>query len=124
MIDYVTSKNVYDYRCILDYKGYNSITEIHLNAFDKTAQGCEVLIKAGFTPDKLDKALLATLSKYFKNRGFKYRNDLYNMNICAKNRMNYRLVECCFIDNKNDVNKFISNRDAIAKEFVTNITSF
>ncbi|HZK69959.1 MAG TPA: N-acetylmuramoyl-L-alanine amidase, partial [Clostridia bacterium] len=73
---------------------------------------------------KLDKALLDTLSKYFKNRGFKYRNDLYNMNTCAKNGMNYRLVECCFIDNKNDVNKFISNRDAIAKKFVANITSF
>ena len=79
------------------------VTEIHFNAFDGNARGCEVLIKNGFEPDVKDNAILSVLAKYFSNRGFKYRDDLANMNNFARMGTPYRLIEVCFIDNGEDM---------------------
>lgn len=117
-IDYIVDKNVYDCRNILDYKNYTTITELHLNAFNGIAKGCEVLIHSKFSADNLDKGLLNILSKYFSNRGIKKRDNLYNMNVAANNNMNYRLVEVCFVDNVDDMNILEHNLDVIAQEFV------
>ena len=46
------------------------------------------------------------------------RNDLANLLSAAANGYNYRLVECCFISNAEDIKKFNANLDSLAKQFL------
>ena len=116
---FITDKNVYDFKNIVSIsKGYESVTELHLNSFNGQAQGTEVLIKDGFTPDKTDTTLKNVLEKYFKSRGFKFVDWLYNANVMAETGISYRLIEICFIDNNNDMAIFDENKQAIALELM------
>ena len=116
---FITDKNVYDFRNIASIsKGYESVTELHFNSFNGQAQGTEVLIKEGFTPDSLDTGLKNVLEKYFKARGFKLVDWLYNANAMANTGISYRLIEICFIDNNNDMAIYEKNKYAIARELM------
>ena len=116
---FITDKNVYDFRDIASIsKGYESVTELHFNSFNGKAQGIEVLIKEGFTPDNVDTALKNVLEKYFKPRGFKFVDWLYNANVMANTGISYRLIEVCFIDNNTDMAIYEKNKDAIACELM------
>ena len=116
---FITDKNVYDFKNIVSIsKGYESVTELHFNSFNSQAYGTEVLIKDGFTPDKTDTALKNVLEKYFKARGFKYVDWLYNANVMSKTGISYRLIEICFIDNNNDMAIYDKNKNAIARELM------
>ena len=116
---FITDKNVYDFKDIVSIsKGYESVTELHFNSFNGQAYGTEVLIKDGFTPDKTDTALKNVLEKYFKSRGFKFVDWLYNANVMAKTGISYRLIEICFIDNNNDMAIFEKNKQVIAREIM------
>ena len=116
---FVTDKNVYDFKDIVSIsKGYESVTELHFNSFNGQAYGTEVLIKDSFTPDKTDTTLKNVLEKYFKPRGFKFVNWLYNANVMAKTGISYRLIEICFIDNNNDMAIFEKNKQVIAREIM------
>ena len=116
---FITDKNVYDFKDIVSIsKGYESVTELHFNSFNSQAYGTEVLIKDGFKPDKTDTALKNALEKYFKSRGFKYVDWLYNANVMAKTGISYRLIEICFIDNNNDMAIFDKNKQAIARDLM------
>ena len=116
---FITDKNVYDFGNIASVsKGYESVTELHFNSFNGQAYGTEVLIKDGFTPDKTDTALKNVLEKYFKPRGFKYVDWLYNANVMAKTGISYRLIEICFIDNNADMAIFEKNKQAIAHDLM------
>ena len=116
---FITDKNVYDFRNIASIsKGYESVTELHFNAFNGQAYGTEVLIKDGFKPDKIDTALKNVLEKYFKPRGFKFVDWLYNANVMTQTGISYRLIEICFIDNNNDMAIFEKNKNSISRELV------
>ena len=116
---FITDRNVYDFKDIVSIsKGYESVTELHFNSFNSQAYGTEVLIKDGFKPDKTDTALKNALEKYFKSRGFKYVDWLYNANVMAKTGISYRLIEICFIDNNNDMAIFDKNKQAIARDLM------
>lgn len=116
---FITDKNVYDFRNIASVsKGYESVTELHFNSFNGQAYGTEVLIKDGFKPDKTDTDLKNVLEKYFKPRGFKFVDWLYNANVMAQTGISYRLIEICFIDNNNDMAIFEKNKNSIARELV------
>ena len=116
---FITDKNVYDFRNIVSIsKGYESVTELHFNSFNGQAQGTEVLIKDGFTPDSVDTGLKNVLEKYFKARGFKFVDWLYNANVMAQTGISYRLIEICFIDNNNDMAIFEKNKNSIARELM------
>ena len=116
---FITDKNVYDFRNIASIsKGYESVTELHFNSFNGQAQGTEVLIKDGFKPDSLDTGLKNVLEKYFKSRGFKFVDWLYNANVMANTGISYRLIEVCFIDNNTDMAIYEKNKDAIARELM------
>ena len=112
-----TAHNVYAQGTLATVtKGYDTVTEIHFNAFNKTAKGTEVLIHSAYEPDGVDTKILNVLSKYFQNRGIKKRSDLGNMNIAYNKGINYRLVEVCFIDNAEDIKIYQANKNKIAKE--------
>ena len=116
---FITDKNVYDFTNIVSIsKGYESVTELHFNSFNCQAYGTEVLIKDGFTPDKTDTALKNVLEKYFKARGFKYVDWLYNANVMSQTGISYRLIEICFIDNNSDMAIFEKNKQVIARELM------
>ena len=116
---FITDKNVYDFRNIASIsKGYESVTELHFNSFNGQAQGTEILIKEGFTPDSLDTGLKNVLEKYFKARGFKFVDWLYNANVMSNTGISYRLIEVCFIDNNNDMAIYEKNKNGIARELV------
>jgi len=116
---FITDKNVYDYGNIASLsKGYESVTELHFNAFNGQAYGTEVLIKAGYGADNVDTALKNVLEKYFKSRGFKYVNWLYNANAMAGTGISYRLLEICFIDNNNDMAVYEKHKQSIARELM------
>lgn len=119
---FLTDHDVYGYREMANYKGYDSITEVHFNAYNTQAHGCEVLIHSDYAADAQDNRLLAVLSKYFFNRGIKKRSDLYNMNVCKSQGYNYRLIEVCFIDNAADMKVYSENKKTIAKQLVEAIT--
>ena len=116
---FITDTNVYDFNNIVSIsKGYESVTELHFNSFNSQAYGTEVLIKDSFTPDKSDTVLKNVLEKYFKARGFKFVDWLYNANVMAKTGISYRLIEICFIDNNNDMTIFEENKQVIALELM------
>ncbi|VTS85776.1 glucosaminidase domain-containing protein [Streptococcus dysgalactiae] len=122
-IDYITEQNVYDYRSLGSIgKGYETITELHFNAFNGQAKGAEVLIYAGYHPDELDQKLLSILARRFSNRGFKKVDWLYNANVAANRGYNYRLVEIAFIDNNSDMATYEANKEGMAREFAQAIT--
>ena len=116
---FITDKNVYDFRNIASLsKGYESVTELHFNSFNGQAYGTEVLIKDGFKPDSLDIGLKNVLEKYFKTRGFKFVDWLYNANAMANTGISYRLIEVCFIDNNADMAIYEKNKHVIARELM------
>ena len=116
---FITDKNVYDFRNIASISnGYESVTELHFNSFNGQAQGTEVLIKDGFKPDSLDTGLKNVLEKYFKPRGFKFVDWLYNANAMANTGISYRLIEVCFIDNSADMAIYEKNKHVIARELM------
>lgn len=99
------------------------VFETHLNsASDKSAHGTELWICAGLAADKYDKAVNSVLAKYFVNRGIKKSSALLNMNIAKQRGINYRLIELCFISNKDDVAKFVKEMDNIAREMSEQLT--
>ena len=116
---FITDKNVYDFKDIVSIsKGYESVTELHFNSFNGQAHGTEVLIKEGFKPDNTDTTLKNVLEKYFKSRGFKYVDWLYNANVMANTGIYYRLIEVCFIDNNADMTIYEKNKYVIARELM------
>ena len=116
---FITDKNVYDFKNIVSIsKGYESVTELHFNSFNGQAQGTEVLIKEGFKPDSVDSGLKNVLEKYFKARGFKFVDWLYNANVMANTGISYRLIEVCFIDNNADMAIYEKNKHVIARELM------
>ena len=121
-MSFITDHDVYGYREMGIHTGWDSITEIHFNAFNTTAKGCEVLVHADLEADALDLKLLKVLDQTFESRGIKKRSDLYNMNVCLAKGFNYRLIEVCFIDNAGDIALYQANKKAIAKGLVEAIT--
>ncbi len=109
---YNTSRNVYADRNIASIsKNYDEVIELHFNAASASAHGTEVLING--KADNVDYKIIGTLNDYFTDRGFKSASQLYNANNSAKP---YRLVEIGFITNKNDMNIYQKNKDAIAQK--------
>lgn len=95
------------------------VLELHLDSsILKTPHGGHVIIKSGFVADNYDEALAQMISKMFPGRSqiIVKRGDLANVNRAASMGYNYRLLECCFISNEDDIKKFNAKIDDLAKE--------
>lgn len=93
------------------------IIELHMDSAAASARGGHVIIKSGFSADNYDKALADFIGGFFPGRSQMIvgRSDLANPKRAAAKGYNYRLLEVCFITNKQDLDKFNANLDAIAE---------
>lgn len=127
-----TEYNVYNYGNIVSlakkYGKNTRVTEFHFDsASNQKAKGGHVIVYKGYKPDNLDIKLRNAIRDTIginhaynhKNYiGISGRNDLANVNRCAKGGVNYRLLELGFGTNKGDSDYMIKNVDTIAKELV------
>ena len=91
--------------------------ELHMDSASASAKGGHVIIKSGFSADSYDSALATFVSGFFPGRSQSIvgRSDLQNINVAASSGQNYRLLECCFITNPDDITKFNNNLDVFAR---------
>lgn len=93
------------------------IVELHMDS-DSSASphGGHVVINEGLEPDKYDRALAELMKEMFPGRSelIKNRSDLANPKRAEVKGYGYRLLECGFITNKNDVKVFNSEMDKFA----------
>ena len=82
-----------------------------------TAKGGHVIIKEGYNPDQYDTALANFTGSFFPGRANKVvgRAHLANVNRAATKGYSYRLLENGFISNHEDLNKFNSQIDDLAR---------
>lgn len=103
---------------------YASATEIHWDAGTKNVStGGHVII--GGTADATDTRIKDVINKYFgvsRTGGFSLRRDLLVLNVFFSSTTSYRLVEMGYVTNTKDVDKFLKNKDAVAKELIEAIT--
>lgn len=94
------------------------IVELHMDgASASSARGGHVIINSGYDPDKYDKALAEFISGILPGRASTIvkRSDLANPKRAAAKGYPYRLLECGFITNAQDVKIFNGQMDDIAK---------
>ena len=97
---------------------------IHFNSADGLKKdgvttGTEVLVYSGYSKalDEAQAVCTAISALGYKNRGVKYRPDLYFLN---KTKAPAMLVECCFVSDKDDVKLY--DHYLMAKAIVKGIT--
>lgn len=88
---------------------YDLVIEVHFNSYNGEAHGTEVLYKPSAMRSLAAKVSDAIADVGFYDRGAKRREDLMNMNTCARLGVPYILIETCFIDNRPDMNKYEAN---------------
>lgn len=94
------------------------IVELHMDgASASSARGGHVIINSGYDPDKYDKALAEFISDILPGRSSTIvkRSDLANPKRAAAKGYPYRLLECGFITNVQDVKIFNGQMDDLAK---------
>ncbi len=97
------------------------ILELHLDSSSsKTAKGGHIIIHGDYKADKYDNSLAKMISTMFPGRSqiIVGRTDLANIKRAALKGYNYRLMECCFISNAQDMAKFNSNLDELAQKIL------
>lgn len=118
-----TSTNFYKTGRMNSYKFEKGakVLELHLDSSSsKSAKGGHVIIHRDYKEDKYDKALAEMISREFpgRSKSIVKRGDLYNCAVARERGINYRLLECCFISNKDDLKKFNANIEHLAKEIL------
>lgn len=119
-----TSLNAYKYLKSgksFDFTKYDYVLEVHFNAFqeekveDDLTKGTEILVHTSEKATSVEKLILDNIcSLGFTNRGVKTRSDLQNMNICkGRQGVSYALIETCFIDDIDDMQLYLANKDKV-----------
>lgn len=94
------------------------VVELHMDSGASGAKGGHVIIKAGIGgADSIDRAIESFIKGFFPGRSvtMSERADLANPNRAYRMGVNYRLVECGFISNDGDRNKFLTQMDDLAR---------
>lgn len=100
-----------DYKLnVVNNGGYDLVVELHLNAFNKTAKGTEVLYYS--TKGKvIAERIQAKLATLFSNRGTELRDNLYML---TRTNPTAVMIESFFCDNAEDCSKG-SDKAKVAK---------
>ena len=106
-----------------DFTLYDYVVEIHFNSFDTKANGVEVLVHTSEKGISVEQRIVDNIAaRGFENRGVKPRGDLLVMNTCKKRQgVSFALIETCFMDNFNDINNYLPNKEAVAVAIATGI---
>lgn len=102
-----------------------NVCELHLDSAGVVGHGGHVIIHGNYQPDDMDNRLASVLKRHFGCRGgrcFDGRFDLQQPNIASYRKINYRLVELCFINNAQHMAYFRQNLSVIAKELIEAMT--
>lgn len=93
------------------------IVELHMDSATASARGAHVIINAKYNADKYDKALASAMSQLFPGRAetIVKRSNLANANRAAAKGYSYRLIECGFISNAQDIKIFNDHIDGMAQ---------
>ena len=124
---YPTSRNAYEDNKNgknIAWKEYNLVVEVHFNSFNKEAHGCEVLYKPTSMKELAQKVSASIAKCGFFDRGAKHRDDLMNMNTCARLGVSYILIETCFIDNATDMKTYRSKLETVWYNVASAITTY
>lgn len=84
---------------------------IHFNCFNGQAHGTEVFTWSGEQFQEATKVLNNLVKLGYKDRGVKDGSDLY---VIRNTKSKAMLIECCFCDNKDDMNKYDAEKMANA----------
>lgn len=105
-----TSKNWYKSNLVnnANIPSGSKVLELHMDSGASTARGGHVIIDADLVADSYDEALAAFIGSFMPGRSqtLVKRNDLANPNRAQAAGINYRLLECGFISNADDVKIF------------------
>lgn len=97
------------------------ILELHLDSSTSpTAKGGHIIIHGDYKADKYDNSLATMISTMFPGRSqiIVGRTDLSNIKRAALKGYNYRLMECCFISNADDMARFNISLDELAQKIL------
>ena len=97
------------------------ILELHIDSSKNTkARGGHVIINAKFKADEYDIALANMISDMFPGRAKTIvgRTNIANVRRAAEKGYNYRLLECGFISNTEDIKRFNTRMDKLAKNIL------
>lgn len=96
------------------------VIELHMDSASAQARGAHVIIASGLSADAQDQALASWCGSFFPGRSntIVSRSDLKNPNVCRQRGINYRLLECGFISNMNDLAIFNANIPRIASDIL------
>lgn len=111
--DYYADNGISSLNLSKDYQ----IIELHMDSATASARGAHIIVWHEFQPDGYDNALASFLCGMFPGRSTKIakRSDLANPARAAVKGYGYRLAECGFISNKEDLEFFNNNIEKIAK---------
>lgn len=100
---FASSSEERTFKIPLENRGnYDLAVELHLNAFNKLAKGCEVYHYDNGEGKACAERVVAKLATVFDNRGAKKRTDLYFLNSTKAPAI---LIESFFCDNADDCSK-------------------
>jgi N-acetylmuramoyl-L-alanine amidase len=103
------------------------LIDIHFNAFNKVANGVEVIVPTGASKKETDiaKKIVDLLSGLgFKNRGVKGEHQTARKRLGWMRPIGHNiLIEVCFMDNEADMNLYFTNIDIISKRITQAITT-
>ena len=128
---YPTERNAYEdakHGCLkVNFANYDYVLEIHFNACvndlngDGKTTGTEAYITTRDTSKNVESNILSCLSALgLKNRGVKSHNWTV-INRAKINGADSCLLEVCFIDDADDMNIYVNNKDNIAKAIAIGI---
>ncbi|MBE6055848.1 N-acetylmuramoyl-L-alanine amidase [Clostridium sp.] len=102
--------------------GVNLYVSIHFNCYNGSAYGTEVFTYGGKELSEARQVLNNICVLGYTNRGIKDGSNLY---VLKHTKAKAMLIECCFCDNRNDMNRFNTENmaNAIVKGLVGKTTS-
>lgn len=123
-----TSKNWFESRNSLNAKGYDYVLEVHFNAFkadsgDGKTKGTEIYVTTSEKGVGVEMAIVGNIAKLgLTNRGVK-RKDYSVISTVKSQGVSAALLEVCFIDDKDDMNIYLSKKNEIIDAIVEGIVA-
>jgi N-acetylmuramoyl-L-alanine amidase len=115
-------KDVMAKKMAVDFRNYNYVFEVHLNAFNTTAKGTEIFVTREEPRVTVEEKIMQELSKFFTVRGVK-RKNFSVITKARKKGVSSALLEVFFIDNAEDMATYQNNKDGVITAIVNGIVN-